>query len=139
MNNSQVSYARNRINEAFSAKQSELYKKHFPPKPKKKKTVLSHFQWMLQCLEKGDFKVRKYNKSRYIYSYESSDYLLDYIDFPTQPGTEPVPAVKVNENRQYVKELKALKEARNKVLDELILGDVKEALKLVQEFVNYKV
>lgn len=115
MNQAQVKYARNRIDEISSQKLKEVQEKY------SYKGVSLSFEEKIEEIKAGRFTKGKYED-------------LSYIVFDAQKDLD-------KDRREAAKsiETEAIKKFKTQLLDGLMLGDSEEALKAIKDFENFKV
>lgn len=113
MNQQQLKYAKERAHRIYTQKQQELTAKFSTPAIK-----LSREE-RIKALKDGKFKVLENGSAQY--------YLTDYISFDEE-------RIRKFDGDGFTKALAPVTAAYDKLLDELILGDNEEALKLLRAF-----
>lgn len=112
MNQQQTKYAREKINRIASDKRDQIYKKYKPAEMTPEQIT--------EALKKGEFRVRDTPKNGW-------NSLQAYIQFDATVIDE--------DNDKLMKTaLKDLENTKSRMMDELILGDVQEALQILRDF-----
>lgn len=116
MNQQQTKYAREKLNIVYNQKQREINDKYNPK-------YLNTTE-MLEALKAGEFTFKdKLKEDRW----GGSGYVRDFVQFDAELIAE----------EQRIKRdelLKELSETKSRMMDELILGDVQEALSILRSF-----
>lgn len=116
MNQSQIKYAKTKIENLYWEKQSKIEEKYKVPS-------LSSAEIHERLIE-GRFSIKEFQPKRYY-----GGYLSEYIVIEGQEQSEEL-------KKQRTDALEALKESKSRMMDELILGDAQEALEILRRFEN---
>lgn len=117
MNQQQRKYARERVGVICAKKERELRKKHTTESVR-----LSRHE-RFKAFKNGDYTIKK-GVSQEITSYTD---VMDIVDFKGEKKE------KVNETALQ-KDLASVREQANNIVDQIMLGDAEEAMKLIEEF-----
>ena len=116
MNQQQRKYSVSRVEEIFLLKSEELREKH----TKEGKTLSGEEK--VKALKSGKFKIKPDIKNLDSYSY-----ITRVFDFTGEKKS-------VFNQALFDKEVKTLRKEKSKILDEIMLGDEENALRLIKEF-----
>lgn len=117
MNQTQVRYACKRVKEILAEKEREIRKEYADPVVASMTT-----EQKLNAIANGNYTVRKDSNKGYSYWYNC-------IVFNDQ-------VVKRKDKKPMLAKIDKLRKEANRLIDEFMLGDAEEALKLLKKFEN---